>query len=139
MHRLIVSHSCVDIEALPRAGMLLQSDGLRECLAGEPLSRAVVKGLGLVKAPVAHGALGVDPHTLFERASGLIVPKVVQKVEALVEPHLSFRGGGDLHVGVADSGDPDRWRQFFGRDLILHFHDMAGHVHLGEGARQSGA
>ena len=133
---LVVGGRGVDVEPLPLADVLLQRDGLRERLAGEPLGGAVVEGLGLVEAPVAHGTLGVDPHALFEGASGLVIPEVVQQVESLVEPHLSFRGGGDLHVGVADPGHPDRRRQFFGRDLVLHFHDMAGHVHLGERCRE---
>ena len=66
MRRLVMSDSGFDIEAFPRARMLLQSDGLRERLARESLSRAVVEGLGLVETPVAHGTLGVDSHTLFE-------------------------------------------------------------------------
>lgn len=63
----------------------------------------------------------------------------MQKVEALAKPNLGVRSGADLHVCVADSGHPDRWRQFLWRDLVLHFHDMAGHVHLGESGGQSGA
>ena len=36
-------------------------------------------------------------------------------------------------------GDADRWGQFVGWDLVLHFHDMSGDVHLREDARQNRA
>src|SRR5450432_3688568 len=98
MDGLLASQSGVNVEAFPRADLLLQFGGPAERIACEPLASAVIERLGLLQAPQAHRTFGVDTHTLVESASRFIVPVIVEQVQSLVEPDLSFWRRGDLQM-----------------------------------------
>ena len=92
MHRLLAGRSGFDVEPLMRAGMVLELDRPAERIACESPRSAVIERLCLIQTPEAHGTLGVDSHTLFEGASRFIVPVIMEQIQPLVKPDLSFRG-----------------------------------------------
>ena len=90
MRRFLMSDSGVDVKALPGADMFLEFDRLAERFRSESLRSAVIERLCFIQAPEAHRARRVDARGLLQSASRFIVPVIVEQVQSLVEPDLSF-------------------------------------------------
>ncbi len=59
---------------------------------------------------MAHGAIGIEPHRLFECAQCFVIPEAVNQREPLIEPLLSLRRfRRDRDVSLADAINP-LWR-----------------------------
>ena len=117
--------------------MSLQAHRLGQRLIRKMFAGAPPKRLRQIESPVAHRALRIDAHTLLERPRRLVIPKIVIKVEALVEPRLGFGRCCNPDVHVPDPILFLRHRQFVRGHLILRPHRMAHRPRLAHSPRRS--